>query len=70
MREIEFDLEFDSFEEAFEILGLDLPENLSKSVPSLANVANFLIDNDVFSLSNQDGMDEDEFTRRLLEDYD
>ena len=70
MREIEFDLEFDSFEEAFEILGLDMPENLRKSVPSLANVANFLIDNDVFSVDNVGGMYEDEFTRRLLEDYD
>lgn len=70
MREIEFDLEFDNFEEAFEILGLDLPMNLRKSVPSLANVANFLIDNDVFSINNMKGMDEDEFTRRLLEDCD
>lgn len=61
-RDPEGELQFDSVDEAFELLGMDLPERLMDSIPAKANIASFLVDNDVF------GMDEDAFTRRLEED--
>ncbi len=63
-RDADGEVQVDTFDDAFEVLGLDLPDNVRRSVPSLANVATFLVQNNAF------GMDEDAFTRRLEEDYD
>ena len=64
VRDADGEAKFDSVDEAFELLGLDLPERLLDSMPSLSHVASFLVENDVF------GMDEDAFTRILEEDRD
>lgn len=65
-RDADGEAQFDSIDEAFELLGMDLPENLRRSVPSLSNVASFLVENDAFGL----GMDEDAFTRILEDERD
>ncbi len=63
-RDPDGELQLDSMDEAFELLGLDLPENLRRSVPALSHVASFLMENDAF------GMDEESFRRRLEEGYE
>jgi len=62
-RDADGEAQFDSIDEAFELLGMDLPDNLRRSVPSLSHVASFLVENDAFGM----GMDEDAFTQ-ILED--
>jgi len=66
IRDEDFDLEFTRFEEAFDYLGLDLPESIRRSVPSMSCVGSFLVENDAFGLSKD--MDEKSFRRRLLND--
>lgn len=63
-RDADGEVQLDSIDEAFELLGMDLPDNLRRSVPSLSHVTSFLMENDAFGL----GMDEDAFTKMLEEE--
>lgn len=62
MKDNDVDVEMNSYEEAFDLLGMDLPEHLRGSVPSLANVADFLVEHDAL------GMDEDTFDKIIKEE--
>ena len=59
--EADSDSRFDSPEDYFDAIGMDLPDSIRRSVPSLSNVASFLVKNEVLD------MDEEAFTRRLEE---
>ncbi len=61
VNDVDADICFDDPEDFFDAIGFDLPDNLRRSVPSLAHVASFLMQHDVLD------MDEDAFTRRLEE---